>query len=55
MNNLLGHFKSKVGKENIFKPTTGNESLHKISNDNGVTVETLLHPNICQKYSVSTL
>jgi hypothetical protein len=33
---LLGDFNAKVGKENIFKPTTGNESLHEISNDNGV-------------------
>jgi hypothetical protein len=24
------------GREEIFKPATGNESLHKISNDNGV-------------------
>jgi hypothetical protein len=29
---LLGAFNAKVGKEDIFKPTTGNESLHKISN-----------------------
>jgi hypothetical protein len=33
---LLGDFNAKVGKEGIFKPTTGNESLHEISNDNGV-------------------
>jgi len=25
-----------VGRENIFKPTIGNESLHQDSNDNGV-------------------
>jgi exonuclease III len=31
---LLGDFNAKVGKEDIFKPTIGNESLHKISNDN---------------------
>jgi hypothetical protein len=33
---LLGDFNAKVGREDIFKPTTGNESLHEISNDNGV-------------------
>jgi hypothetical protein len=33
---LLGDFNAKVGKEVIFKPTIGNESLHEISNDNGV-------------------
>jgi hypothetical protein len=33
---LLGDFNAKVGKEDIFKPTIGNESLHGISNDNGV-------------------
>jgi exonuclease III len=32
---LLGDFNAKVGSEDIFKPTTGNESLHQISNDNG--------------------
>jgi hypothetical protein len=35
---LLDDFNAKVGRENIFKPTTGNESLHEISNDNGVRV-----------------
>jgi hypothetical protein len=33
---LLGDFNAEVGRENIFKPTIGNESLHKISNDNEV-------------------
>ena len=35
---LLGDFNAKVGRENIFKPTTGNESLHQDSNDNGVRI-----------------
>jgi endonuclease/exonuclease/phosphatase family metal-dependent hydrolase len=38
MNILLGDFNAKVGKEDIFKPTIGNESLHATSNDNGVRV-----------------
>jgi exonuclease III len=33
---LLGDFNAKVGREDIFKSTIGNESLHEISNDNGV-------------------
>jgi endonuclease/exonuclease/phosphatase family metal-dependent hydrolase len=35
---LLGDFNAKVGRENIFKPTIGNVSLHEISNDNGIRV-----------------
>jgi hypothetical protein len=33
---LIGDFNAKVGREDIFKPTIGNKSLHEISNDNGV-------------------
>ena len=33
---LLGDLNAKVGHEDIFKPTIGKESIHKISNDNGV-------------------
>jgi len=33
---LLGEYNAKVRKENIFKPTIGNESLHQESNNNGV-------------------
>jgi hypothetical protein len=35
---LLGDFNANVGREDIFKPTIGNESSHEISNDNGVIV-----------------
>jgi hypothetical protein len=43
---LLGDFNAKVGREDIFKPTIGNESLHETSNDNGVRVVTLSHQKI---------
>ncbi|KAJ4430447.1 hypothetical protein ANN_22663 [Periplaneta americana] len=33
---LLGDFNAKVGREDIFRPTIGKESLHAISSDNGV-------------------
>jgi hypothetical protein len=33
---LLANFNSKVEREDIFKPTVGNKSLHEIGNDNGV-------------------
>jgi hypothetical protein len=33
---LLGNFNAKVGRENIFQPTIGIESLHPESNDNGI-------------------
>jgi hypothetical protein len=33
---MLGDLNAKVGREDIFKPTIGNESLHEISNDNGI-------------------
>jgi hypothetical protein len=38
MKNLLGDFNAKVGREDIFKPTIGNESSYEIGNDNGVRV-----------------
>jgi hypothetical protein len=40
---LLGDFNAKVGREDIFKLTIGNESLHEISNDTGVRL-TQSHP-----------
>jgi hypothetical protein len=35
---LIGDFNAKVGRENIFKPTIGNEILHQDSNDNGIRI-----------------
>ena len=35
---LLGDFNAKVWRENIFKPTIGNESLHQDSNGRGVRI-----------------
>jgi hypothetical protein len=35
---LLGDLNANVGREDVFKPKIGNESLHEISNDNGVRV-----------------
>ena len=37
---ILGDYNTKVGKENIFKPTIGNESLHQDTNANGVRILT---------------
>jgi hypothetical protein len=35
---LLADFNAKVGKEDIYKTTTVNDSLHEISNNNGAIV-----------------
>jgi hypothetical protein len=35
---FLRDFNAKVGREDSFKPTIGNESLHENINDNGVRV-----------------
>jgi hypothetical protein len=35
---LLEDFDAKVGRENMFKPTIWNGSLHRDSNDNGVRI-----------------
>jgi hypothetical protein len=35
---LIGDFNAKVGRENIFKLATRNESLHQDSNDNGARI-----------------
>jgi endonuclease/exonuclease/phosphatase family metal-dependent hydrolase len=35
---LTGDFNAKLGREDTFKPTIGNESLHEDSNDNGIRI-----------------
>jgi len=39
---LLDDFNAKIGKEDIFKPTIGNENLHEINNDNGARIVNLV-------------
>jgi hypothetical protein len=53
---LVGDFNAKVGREDIFKPTIGKYSLHKISNDNGVRlVNFATSKNLkSEKYDVPT-
>jgi hypothetical protein len=46
LKNLLGELSAKVGREDIFKPTIGNDSLREIGNDNGVRVINFPHPKI---------
>jgi hypothetical protein len=35
---LLGEFNAKLGREDIFKPTVGNDSPHQDRNDNSVRI-----------------
>jgi hypothetical protein len=43
---LLVDFSAKVGREDIFEPTTGNKNLHKINNDNRVREVNFACPKI---------
>jgi len=36
---MLGDFNTKLGRENIFKPTNKNDNLHQDSNDNSVSIK----------------
>jgi hypothetical protein len=41
---ILLHFIAKLGRENIFKLTIGNENLCQVSNDNGVRIVNFATP-----------
>jgi hypothetical protein len=45
----IGHLNAKVGREDIFKPTIGNESLHEISNDGVRVVNFAISKNLTVK------
>ncbi|XP_025407394.1 craniofacial development protein 2-like [Sipha flava] len=50
---IFEDFNAKIGKENIYKPTTGSESLHEITNDNGnklITFATVKNMTISNTY-----
>jgi hypothetical protein len=52
---LLGDFKAKVGREDFFKLIIGSESLHEVSNENGIRVVNFAtSKNICQEHSIPT-
>jgi hypothetical protein len=52
---LLRDFSAKVGREDIFKPTIGNESLHEISNNNEIkAVNFVIYNSDYQKYNIPT-
>jgi hypothetical protein len=54
MNILLGDFNSKVGRVDIFKQSTVNESLYGLTDDNGArAVNFAICKNLSQKYIVS--
>jgi hypothetical protein len=49
-------FSAKVGREDIFKPRIGSESLYEINNDNGVrAVNSVTSKNIIVSIVFATL
>jgi hypothetical protein len=50
---LLRDFNAKIGKEDIFKPTIGKESLQEINNDNGVRLANFATSNSLKVKSTS--
>jgi len=52
---LLGNLSAKVGREDIFKLTVGNECIHGIINDNEVTVVNCHIKSNCQEFIVPIL
>jgi hypothetical protein len=54
MNIFLEDSNAEIGREDIFKPIIGNESLHEVSNDNGVkTINCAFSKNIIVKSTTS--
>jgi hypothetical protein len=53
---LLGDSNAKVGREEVFKSSIGNESFHENSNDNVVNSSKFCHiqKSYRQKYDVPT-
>jgi hypothetical protein len=51
---LLVDFNAKVGREDIFKPTTGHESLHEINDNGDRLVDFATSKNLSQKYEAHT-
>ena len=45
---VFGDFNAEVGRENIFKPTSRNESLHENNYDNGVRIVKLNNYIFCR-------